>query len=90
MLKHRKVDARYPESYNGWTNQETWTVYNWLTVETDIYDTVIEVAENGPDALKEFVYEEFVPVETTLVSDLLTTSLAWLNWEELVEALTEK
>lgn len=83
--------------YNGWSNYETWCVKLWADNDeaADLLHTDKTRAARGDvgnlaDALRE-EYEDKIPANTrgTLWGDLLVTSLASVDWDEIAEALIE-
>ena len=45
------------QSYNGWTNYETWNVSLWLQNDEGLYNLALEYAQHGYNALAEFLTE---------------------------------
>ncbi|MBT9281990.1 MAG: hypothetical protein KM312_04950 [Hydrogenibacillus schlegelii] len=87
-MKHE--DGRFPCGYNGWKNKETWLVHLWLTNDPGTYEAAREAALQGPESLKTLVEERVLPEEASLAADLLSTALAWVDWEEVAGALAEE
>ena len=85
-----KHDDRYPEGYNGWRNRETWLTHLWLTNDPGTYEAAREAALDGAESLKTLVESWVLPEEASLAADLLSTALAWVDWEEVAVALTEE
>ena len=61
-------------SYNGWTNRETWLVNVWFNPESKsdlemAKEAIEEAIDNAPDFLRDFISAEQI------------------NWEELAEAM---
>jgi hypothetical protein len=80
-------------TYNGWANRETWLVSLWLNNDSGLYEILGE-AISGDESkfdrsewLKSEILEEMydIPLENSLWIDLLSTSLARVNWIEIVE-----
>ena len=64
------------QTYNGWTNRETWLVNVWFNPESvsDLYsikDLIQDDYDNLPAYMKDFV------------------SLEEINWKELAEAMDD-
>ena len=79
-------------TYNGWSNYETWCVNLWLTSEpgTSEYLTQIATQERMEDRqrgddLKSFVEEMMPHNGASLASDLLTSALSQVDWQEIIE-----
>jgi len=80
-------------TYNGWTNRETWLVSLWLNNDPGSYEMLAEaLARSESDFkkaewLKSEIEEEMydLPLGASLWSDLLGTSLASVNWLEVIE-----
>lgn len=78
--------------YNGWSNYETWATALWLdNEEGSQYEASRIVRHNNIDdgsaagALKEWV-EEMRPDEpASLFSDLLTSAMQEIDWQEIAE-----
>lgn len=79
--------------YNGWTNRETWLVNLWIDNEPVLSECVANDAVNYPeiyeltaqikDQVEAFV---FCNSETSgLAADLISHSLAVVNWREIAE-----
>ena len=78
------------DSYNGWTNYETWLVNLWLVnTNQGTYAIAREMAAEGADALRDWVKDwatGFIPAPT-LAADLLGAALSKVNWREITESL---
>ena len=66
---------------NGWTNLETFTVYNWLTSDEDTYTRLVEA--QSPSEVREWIAEDEKPVLAGLYA-----ALEGVNWDEIWEAET--
>lgn len=74
------------ETYNGWTNWETWESYGWLTVD-EMFGDLAAKHRNNPAALKELVRDARgaygVEVDGAINFDKV-------NWDEIKEHLEEE
>ena len=78
------------ETYNGWTNYETWNVKLWMDndgVNIDLFGKNLEAYELS-QAIKGY-FEENTPTVTGVYADLLNGALSEVNWYEIAEALIE-
>ena len=86
------------DEYNGWSNKFTWLVSLWLDNELYTSDYLMQLSNNeGLDLyekvnmLQEFT-EEIVQSQTSyqdnanMSTDLIGTALAWVNYNEIVDA----
>ena len=93
MTATENATITLPE-YNGWTNKPTWIVNLWLTNDEATAYVLNEIANgsmhvhNAADRLKAWV-EELVP-SSGMASDLLSWSLAYVEWREIVESHREE
>lgn len=91
--------------YQGWTNYETWAVALWIDNEQgsynesrdrardllrDHYDDVSRAEISLADWLKEFITEGEPDLGATLYSDLLTSAIGSVNWDEIAESYIEE
>lgn len=84
---------QFNTKYNGWTNRETWLVSLWLNndpVSYSMFSEALELdtsnykkAEWLETQIKDEMYD--LPLEASLWSDLLGTSLVRVNWLEVIE-----
>ena len=88
-------------TYNGWTNKETWLVNIWLNNDYDLYkqyvSTLTEIVEKQSNVLythrlvveelKEIVHEMYRDEhrENGLINDLIQISLNNVDWSRLAE-----
>ena len=81
--------------YNGWTNRETWIVNLWLTNEESYYHELCAIINNSPSGEQAEEIERYVHwlVDTdecaSITSDLLSASLARVDWYEIAESNRE-
>lgn len=86
------------QTYNGWSNRETWTVNLWLTNDQYLNSELEKIAlgtqgdyANG-EALREFVQETLIdPMEFDssktmdgFITDMLQNAIARVDWTEIV------
>jgi hypothetical protein len=80
-------------TYNGWSNRETWLVSLWLNNDPASYDLLQTACKRAGNTLSksEWLESELqdemcdLELEASLWSDLLGTSLARVNWLEVIE-----
>ena len=89
------------QTYNGWTNYETWCVNLWLTNESGTEAELQRVVHDRPinsmvgdidvstsmkaDLLKDWVRDQMPDLGANMYSDLLSASLDLVNWREIIE-----
>lgn len=83
------------DTYNGWTNKETWLVNIWYMsampeyfVEADDY----HVEANELEEAVKYIAEEgeaLSQLPAGLLSDFINTCWAEVNWHELADHLNE-
>lgn len=79
------------QTYNGWTNHETWVVNLWMTGDPGYYDQLCEIVSSGDslddqaEALEDFVRFEYDGELSSIWADLINDSLDEVNWREIVE-----
>jgi len=89
------------DTYNGWTNKETWLVNVWLNNDYDLYkyylgrlnDSYGGFISDIIHELQEIVYDivrEDRPETNGLAYDLLQSSLNVINYKELAEHYIEE
>lgn len=81
-------------TYNGWTNYETWCVSRWLNNDEPLYDMVMEIVGTvAPDMLARSIrdmVEDMNPLATVgMYSDLIGYSLQKVNWDEIARLFAE-
>ena len=86
-------------TYNGWTNYETWNVKLWMDNDEGSYqywrDTAhgIAGAHNEEAQLADQLkseHEEAMPELNGTYSDLLRAALGEVNWYEIAENMLEE
>lgn len=79
------------ETYNGWTNYETWIVNLWLTNDPYSYDKLqyiigaFETVSQQAYELENCVSDDYER-ESSMWSDLIESAMQRVNWYEIVEA----
>ena len=92
-MQYNKTDD---QSYNGWSNRETWLVNLWLTNDQGTYSQIKDLIDQAKDryqgaqAIQDFV-QEFNPLaeDATLYCDLLNTALSAVDWFEIADAFAD-
>lgn len=87
----------YDSTYEGWKNYETWAVHLWLSNDEGSYYAAREtVADALPADVAESAMRELVEsiifgdeAPATLATDLVSHSLARVDWSEVVAAFVE-
>ncbi|MCK9597885.1 MAG: hypothetical protein M0R06_02520 [Sphaerochaeta sp.] len=83
------------ETYNGWTNYETWGCHLWLTNDESTYNHARELVK-GKDvyhaslAIKEYVDENAPDMGASMYSDLLNAAISSINFREVAEAFLDE
>jgi hypothetical protein len=82
------------QTYNGWSNRETWLASLWLNNDGDAYYAVLQEAlrEAGDafdqaDWLERYMREQMEDEieDACLMNDLLSTAFTRINWVEVIE-----
>ena len=76
--------------YNGWTNRETWVANLWLTTDEYYYQELCSIIKNfeaseQPEEIEKYVHWIIDIDDSSMTSDLLSTSLGRVNWYEIAE-----
>ena len=74
------------ETYNGWSNWDTWELFNWISSDEDSWRTGRSMADRGERQLEEWA-REFVP--TWEAPPEQAPDCAAVDFEELSAALLE-
>ena len=87
------------ETYNGWTNYETWAVKLWMDNDQVDYEYWREHtnAYMADDSLRVYdlaaelkqTHEDLLPDLNGFASDLLNASFSMVNWYEIAESLIQ-
>lgn len=91
------------ETYNGWTNRETWLVNLWLSNDQGTYNYVRDLiaeriasdmdtddyilGEIVQEATEDIIFGDEAPA--SLGTDLITHALAVVDWREIAQAFRE-
>ena len=80
--------------YNGWTNRETWVVNLWFTNDECYYEELRSIIKNfdsneQAEEIEQYAHWIIDVDESSMTSDLLSTSLGRVNWYEIAEANRE-
>ena len=100
LPNYENVDLE-DDTYNGWTNKETWLVNVWLHNDYDLHkyylgrlnDSYGGFISDIIHELQEIVYDivrEDRPATNGLAYDLLQSSLNVINYKELAEHYIEE
>ena len=90
---HNVAETTQPATteYGGWCNRETWVVSLWLTGDERYYEGLRDIIDNfdtlieQEEELKRYVRAIVEAAECgDIASDLLATSLARIDWAEIV------
>jgi len=81
------------EEFSGWANAPTWSMHLWLSNDQTMYSQAREVAQHGPEPLRDWV-EATLLLEPafavgSIANDLAYWSFERVDWDEVAEALTE-
>ena len=83
------------ETYQGWTNYETWLIKLWIDNEQSSQNYWLEAAKTADnptelaDQLKD-EYEGAMPELNGVWYDLLATSIGEVDWYEIAESLIDE
>jgi len=87
------------QSYNGYTNYETWCINLWIDNDQGLYDMIYSAARRIAvktsavreiaDMVKELVEEMRPELPASMYSDLLKTAIDRCNFREIAENIIE-
>jgi len=81
------------KGYNGWTNWETWAMFEWMNVNQYIQEYWLKVARGcGEDTayLADVLYEKYaeaMPEVSGIWMDFLSASFQEIYWNDIAEIL---
>jgi hypothetical protein len=82
-----------PNSYNGWTNYETWCINLWLTDNPTDYHYLTHLSNNPrlsdydkANQLRSDIEETIPDTLTGLFRDLLLSSISECNFYEIIQS----
>lgn len=81
-------------TYNGWTNYETWNLNLWLSNDENAYRYWASIAEGVEleeltESLKTWA-QSHVPETVGFHSDMLSHAISRINFEEIAKSLKEQ
>ena len=77
--------------YNGWSNRETWIVNLWMTGDQSYYEQLCEIIsshdslDDQAEALEDWVRFEYDGEYSSILADLINSSLAEVDWYEIIK-----
>jgi hypothetical protein len=90
-------------THNGWTNYETWLFWAHMTNDQHWYNEMHRITADYNDedstssdlaeALSNFMDDEIygqLEIRVPILIDLIETTIAKVNWEEIADALIEE
>jgi len=92
--RRAQVEARAAR-YNGWTNYETWALFQWLTTagsgteirhQAKVTDSIVDLSTRLYDYFNDMVLAKDAP---SWRSDLLVKGLGRVDWDELADGLQD-
>ena len=87
------VQKETRDTYNGWTNYETWNIALWLGNDRQLHEAAIAVAKSTlknvekADRIRQWfeLEAEKTVSPSSWQTDLLGHALSRVNWDEIVE-----
>ncbi len=87
--------------YNGWTNYATWCMHLHITSDEIPYNYARWLATSADDSddrakvIETWITEEVLPTFSdtwygVMVSDLISSTLSDVNWQEIADAFLEE
>lgn len=80
-------------TYNGYTNWETWNLYNWLTTDPSTYKAARRAMAGAQDpgaALRAWLYEDMPDIPASWWLDVMLAALDAVDWQEAAHALQDE
>ena len=79
------------QTYNGWTNRETWLVNVWLNNDEISYKYMRSILRGGDSLqqakeINQYLDELLEDGSITLWKDLMREVLCKVNWQEIVSS----
>jgi len=89
------------DTYNGWTNWETWIVNVWMDNNQNLYEHYLDVTREKISTDKQSAalklsailrenFDEWAPEIEGLYLDLLSGAMREVNWREIALHLVER
>ena len=78
------------DSYNGYSNRETWIVALWLDNDEGLYEAANQC--QSPSELEDMIDElrdELIGENANLITDLVNGALGRVDWREIWETRNE-
>ncbi|MCP1393275.1 MAG: hypothetical protein J5I35_11060 [Methanothrix harundinacea] len=79
--------------YHGWTNYETWTLFNWISEGDypEVSELADKIADNYPLSVEiKRLIEDKIPIEPRgFFYDIISMALNEVNFLEIAEAVRE-
>jgi hypothetical protein len=86
---------KYNDTYNGWSNYETWVTKLWIDNEQKTYNDIVNLTKRHinkldyqlGDIISGYVDKNMLPeIPPSLASDLLRASMTLVNWTEIAKS----
>jgi hypothetical protein len=76
------------DSYQGWTNRETWLVNLWLTNEEHTYQSTRGMnAESLESYVETILEDDSNHMHAGFITDLIGAALIRVNWNEIADSI---